>query len=281
MVPSSGSTTQVRPWASARRGAGASRGSRRPRPSPSCVPCPAGPVMRARLLGQDPVARDGAPDRLQDQRLGEVVHLRDDVPCGLVVDDLDPLVALEEDPPGRLRELARELGVGAVTPRSPRSAARGESPNVPTTTSNVTDPPPGTCGALDVHASGPMPPSAGSSIRHVAVARGARALVVDGDRDLQRRPDPGCDAGDRARERPDVRDREPRDEGHATTATPMPTIAIPCACDAAGDFSPSGLHRSHIDSEIGTGAPHRTQPWVGSWRGWRRARTGGSSVRRW
>ena len=39
---------------------------------------------------------------------------------------------------------------------------------------------------------------------------------------------------------------------------------MPCACDAAGAFSPSGLQRSHIDSEIGMLAPHRTHPCIGS-----------------
>src|SRR6188508_2338553 len=49
-----------------------------------------------------------------------------------------------------------------------------------------------------------------------------------------------------------------------TTATATPTNTVPCACDADGCLRPSGLHRSHIASDIGMRAPHLTQPWSGS-----------------
>ena len=52
------------------------------------------------LLGQDRVGRVARPDRVEDQRLGQVVRLGDDVAGALVVDLLEPLVAVHQHGPG-------------------------------------------------------------------------------------------------------------------------------------------------------------------------------------
>ena len=83
-------------------------------PERARLPVPSGPRLpvRAGLLGEDPVAREPRPDRVDDQRLGQVVDLGHDVPRRLVVDLLHPLVALEQDPSRALGDLPRELEVG-------------------------------------------------------------------------------------------------------------------------------------------------------------------------
>ena len=96
------------------------RGPARHRPAARRVA--AGRVVRPRLLGQDPVGGVALADRAHDQRLGEMVHLGDDVPGGLVVDLLDALVALEQQPAGPLGDLPRERGVGGE-PRAPCATA--------------------------------------------------------------------------------------------------------------------------------------------------------------
>ena len=73
----------------------------RPRPavgaSPLRVAC--SPDSSARIASPG-IAR---PDRVDDQLLGEVVDLGDDVAGALVVDPLEPLVAIHEQPAGRQR----------------------------------------------------------------------------------------------------------------------------------------------------------------------------------
>ena len=54
-------------------------------------------LVLAGLLGQDRVVRVARPDRVEDQRLGQVVRLGHHVPGALVVDLLEPLVVVHED----------------------------------------------------------------------------------------------------------------------------------------------------------------------------------------
>ena len=60
------------------------------------------------LLGQDGIGRVALPDRLEDEPLGHVVGLGDHVAGALVVDPLDALVALHEEPAGAGRDLEAE-----------------------------------------------------------------------------------------------------------------------------------------------------------------------------
>ena len=74
--------------------------------------------MLAGLLGEDRVARVARPDRVEDERLGQVVRLGHHVAGALVVDLLEPLVAVHQDLAGangqaqRERELVRVGGRG-------------------------------------------------------------------------------------------------------------------------------------------------------------------------
>ena len=111
---------------------------------------PARPRARAvaGLLGQDPVARKrgpGSPSRMSSSR--QVVDLGDHVLGRLVVDLLDPLVALEQDPPRPLggdrpreRHVGREPARDRVGRHLPQSTVSGFTvvPSVATTASNVT-----------------------------------------------------------------------------------------------------------------------------------------------
>ncbi len=64
--------------------------------------------MRPGLLGKDRIRRIARPDRVEDQRLGQVIRLGHDVPGTLVVDLLEPLVAVHQDGPGLLGEVQGE-----------------------------------------------------------------------------------------------------------------------------------------------------------------------------
>ena len=44
----------------------------------------------------------------------------------------------------------------------------------------------------------------------------------------------------------------------------MPMNTVAWTWDAAESLSPSGLHCSHSPTPMGTSAPQRAQPWVGS-----------------
>ena len=73
------------------------------------------------LLGKDRVGRVVGPDRIEDQRLGQVVGLGHDVPGALVVDLLEPLVVVHQHDPGPDREIEREAGA------RPRTAVDAEA----------------------------------------------------------------------------------------------------------------------------------------------------------
>ena len=60
------------------------------------------------LLGKDRVGRVVGPDRIEDQRLGQVVGLGHDVAGALVVDLLEPFVVVHQHDPGPDREVERE-----------------------------------------------------------------------------------------------------------------------------------------------------------------------------
>ena len=65
-------------------------------------------TMLPGLLGKDRVAREAGPDRVEDQRLGQVIRLGHHVPRALVVDPFEPLVAIHQDGPGPLGDIERE-----------------------------------------------------------------------------------------------------------------------------------------------------------------------------
>ena len=80
--------------------------------------------MLAGLLGEERVARVARPDRVEDERLGQVVRLGHDVPGALVVDLLEPLVAIHQDLAGPDGEREREGQlVGERRGRGRRAAA--------------------------------------------------------------------------------------------------------------------------------------------------------------
>src|SRR6185295_10543358 len=87
------------------------------------------------LLRDDPVAGMAGADRLDDQLLGHVVDLGDDVLGRLEVDALDLLEALGQDPPGVLREGDRE---GGHCVEQSASSGSGELPSLVTTAVKVT-----------------------------------------------------------------------------------------------------------------------------------------------
>ena len=72
-----------------------------------------GPMLPG-LLGEDRVARIGRPDGVEDERLGQVVRLGHDVPGALVVDLLEPLVAVHQDLAGADRDRLRERQLALV-----------------------------------------------------------------------------------------------------------------------------------------------------------------------
>src|SRR5829696_1343017 len=135
-------------------------------------------------------------------------------------------------------------------------------PSEATTASNVTLCP-GPMTGLDTNAvSGPMPRIAGSPTRQVVDPAFDPSLVTL----IEIRRPPGSAT---TFEMPPLNGPTPETVRRATTASrttasAIPTNTVPCACDAAGCLRPSGLQRSHIASETGIWAPHRTQPWSGS-----------------
>ena len=92
--------------------------------------CAGGRASRlARLLGQEPVARESSPDGRDDQLLAQVVRLGDHVALALVHDPLEPLVALHLDPAGSARGIAcrRQREVEVVSVHRGRCYWRGQS----------------------------------------------------------------------------------------------------------------------------------------------------------
>ena len=83
--------------------------------------------MLAALLGQDRVTGVVRTDRVDDQLLGEVVGLGHDVAGALVVDPLEPLVAVHQHlaGAGREREREREVVGAALAGDGPRAPAHG------------------------------------------------------------------------------------------------------------------------------------------------------------
>ena len=65
-------------------------------------------AVLAGFLGQDPVAGEPGADRVEDQRLRQMIDLGHHVAGALVVDPLDALVALHEEPAGAGRDLEAE-----------------------------------------------------------------------------------------------------------------------------------------------------------------------------
>jgi hypothetical protein len=78
--------------------------------------------VRTGFLGEDRVVREAAPDRRDHQVLGQVVRLGHDVAGALVVDPLELLVVVHQDPAGSRRGLDRERELGG--PRRSRAARR-------------------------------------------------------------------------------------------------------------------------------------------------------------
>ena len=76
------------------------------------------------LLGKQRIGRVARPDRVEDQRLAQVIRLGHDVPGALVVDPLETLVVVHQHDPGSARQLEREgqlVGPGGV--RGPGAVA--------------------------------------------------------------------------------------------------------------------------------------------------------------
>ena len=151
-------------------------------------------AMLAGLLGEDRVVREARPDRVEDQRLGQVVGLGDHVPGALVVDPLEPLVAVHEDRPGELRELGGEGQLGGVRQRrGGRSVRHGPEQSI--SRGRTADPSTVTCWlnvrvspAVDLGREDERARIAGAIRRIGHLARRlapAAALVGDGQRERQ------------------------------------------------------------------------------------------------
>jgi hypothetical protein len=63
--------------------------------------------VRARLLGQDGVAREAAPDGVEQEALRAAVVLRDQVDAALALGVVEAAVALAQDGPGLDGQLLR------------------------------------------------------------------------------------------------------------------------------------------------------------------------------
>ena len=261
--------------------AAAARSAPSPAPGRACSPD---------LLGQDRVVREPLPDRLDDQLLGQVVDLGDDVLGALVVDPLEPLVAVHQDRAGR----ARRASIANAS-----SAAQVGRARIPAVGDGV-----GAHGARQATASGRPSCRTRSRWSNVIVAPGRdpraeydRARVdpaIGRDRSGGTSPDRrscprcvtaivattarrrgGATASTCGRERPDARDREAGDDREHDDREPRPRRR-PCRGPASSrrPCSPSGLQRSHSPTSSATGAPAPGAPWVGA------ARAGRAGVRR-
>ena len=131
-------------------------------------PHPAAPPRRlARLLRQSPIVREGLPDRVEDERLAQVVDLGHDVLGALVADRFDPPEPIDEElagPGGQLR-CERQLGRVAPGRHGPvHSTASGRTvlPSSVTSLENETVRPGSICGLTMNAASGPSPALPGS-----------------------------------------------------------------------------------------------------------------------
>ena len=249
------------------------------------------PASRRRrpLVRPDSSARIASPgkrraDGVDHERLGQVVGLGHDVRRALVVDPLEPLVAVHQDRPA-----------AAAVSIANASSAR---PHVGATA--ATSAPLPAAGSLDV-GHGPVHATAsgrstlpnGDSWSKVTVVPGRDLRAVDelGVADARDRPDRSAGrsaypasavvasrsrvaitrrpAGRRDRCRPawngpiPVTARRAEEREHAI-ATPTARNDRAVDLRAARSLSPSGLQRSHSPTSSGTGAPQRTQPWVSS-----------------
>ena len=225
--------------------------------------------MLAALLGDDPVAGVGGPDRVDDQRLGEVVGLGHDVLGGLVVDPLDPLEPLDQQLAGapgqrdREGELVARRGAASAagvarSVTGARSRRRGRGPRARARSRAGVNS--SVCAGVDRRRlddwrrspirRGPsaIGDAAGRRGRvacprwsRVSVTASAVAVGVEARRSLGRE-----------------RARCPTTARRATTArTTIATsdrrcAAMPCICVADGCDSSSGLQSSHRPASIGT-----------------------------
>ena len=205
-------------------------------------------AMLPGLLGKDRVVRVARPDGVQDERLGQVVRLGHHVPGALVVDPLEPFVAVHQHRPRAPRDLEREGELGVDVRGDGRHGAlqstvngRGTVPSSVTVWVKVTVWP-----GFDLRAQEERPgtPRAIGRVEH-ATGRPAAAAprVRHGQRDGQagsRRSTAAPSTPRTARPRPAPAAR--RWPGRRRTAM-TPPIAMPWTCDDDESRSPSGLHR--------------------------------------
>ena len=236
------------------------------------------------LLGKDRVGRVARADRVEDERLGQVVRLGHDVAGALVVDLLEPLVVVHQDHAGLARDVARELelvavgGLGVDRHGEVQSTSNGRTaiPRPVTVSVNVTVAP-GSIRGREHERAHP-----GRPVRRVDQVAGrlARALPLFVTVSVIARP---VAVGDRlatvASNGPIPAQRRTARRWRGGRRPAMaPAIAMPWTCEADTSRSPSGLHRSHSPTSSGTGAPQRAQPWVRP-AGWSVPRDGATNAR--
>src|SRR4029077_18720708 len=103
--------------------------------------------------------------------------------------------------------------------------------------------------------------SAGSETRHVVCPTLEPWLVTDR---VTARPVPSGTAVAVAVNGPIPEMANRPATARMTMNATMPAMAIPWTCELAESRRPSGLQRSHRPTSMGTGAPQRTQAWVGA-----------------